>query len=50
MDDLRNFNAPRLYKKLALPDQEFELWFKELGLLHTDRICECGGSMNFKWR
>lgn len=49
MDDLRNFNSRKLYEKLSLPDQEFEGWLKNLGLLYRDRICDCGGAMSYQW-
>jgi len=48
MDELRNFNAPKLYAKLALPDSEFENWLIDMELLPRSRTCGCGGSMNFK--
>lgn len=51
MDELRGFNAPRLYEKLLMTsDEDFESWLKELGLLYKERTCECGGGMNFKWK
>jgi hypothetical protein len=50
MEELKNFNARKLYKKLDLPDNEFEGWMKELGLLHSVRTCECGGSMSLRTR
>lgn len=49
MDDLREFNEPKLYKKLFLPDEEFEGWLKEAGLLYKKRLCDkCGGEMTLK--
>jgi len=48
MDELRNFNAAKLYQKLALPDHEFEDWLQGMGLLTRTRTCDCGGSMTHK--
>jgi len=50
MDELRNFNAKKLYQKLAMTDEEFDDWLKELGLLRKTRICDCGGNMSYKQR
>lgn len=52
MEELRNFNAKKLYKKLDLPDKEFQEWLVSLGLLHRDMVCpKCEKSgMVFKWK
>ena len=49
MEELFNFNAPKLYQKLALPENEFEDWIIDLGLLPKNKTCECGGTMKHKW-
>lgn len=50
MEELRNFNAKKLYQKLNLVDNEFEEWLKQLELIHRTRTCpECGTNMGFKW-
>ena len=49
MDELRNFNASKMFKKLNLPDDEFEDWLKSLELLPKERTCECGGQMSHMW-
>lgn len=46
MDELRNFNARKLYQKLEMP--LFEDFLKELGLLPKVKVCDCGGQMTFK--
>lgn len=45
MDELNNFTLSNLHAKLALPDAEFDGWLQGLGLLHQQRICDCGGMM-----
>ena len=42
MEQLIDFNMEKLYKKLALTDDQFDNWLVELGLLHNRMICECG--------
>lgn len=48
MDELRNFNAPKLYEKLNLSDNDFEEFLKDLGLIFRTRTCNCGGDMHYK--
>jgi len=51
MDDLRDFNEAKLYKKLFLPIGEFEEWLKEAELLHRHRNCDkCGSAMTLKFQ
>ena len=51
MDDLHDFNEPKLYQKLFLPDERFEEWLKEAGLLPQSCSCDkCGGEMTLKFR
>ena len=45
---LKNFNAKQLYRQLELSDDRFEAWLKTLGLLHTSRVCVCGGFMQVR--
>lgn len=49
MEELKEFKLRDLFDKLRLSDKEFENWFKELNLLHTQRVCECGKAMCYKW-
>lgn len=48
-EELKEFKLRDLFDKLRLSDKEFENWFKELNLLHTQRVCECGKAMCYKW-
>ena len=48
MEELINFNARKLYQKLFMSDDEFDMWLKRLGLLFTERACVCGGKMGLK--
>lgn len=51
MEVLRNFNARELFRKLEMPDNDFEDWLIDLGLLHRTRTCDvCHSAMNQKWR
>lgn len=50
MNELRGFNAPKLYQKLALSDSDFLKWLQELDILPKEMICECGQNMNYKWQ
>lgn len=45
MEELNNFKLLDLHAKLALPDDEFDAWLQNLGLLHRNRICICGALM-----
>jgi len=49
MDDLRDFNEAKLYKKLFLPEDQFETFLQDAFLLHRERICDkCNSSMTLK--
>ena len=51
LDDLHNFNEPKLYKLLFLTDAEFEEWLKQAGLLYRQRYCDkCYSAMALKFR
>lgn len=49
MDELKTFTLHDLFDKLRLFDEQFEQWLKEIGLMHSQRICECGNAMRYKW-
>ena len=49
MEELKNFKLRDLFDKLRLSDDEFANWFKDLKLLHLQRICDCGKAMCYKW-
>ena len=42
LDSLKNFTITALHIKLNLPEQEFQQWLTDLGLLHKKRTCVCG--------
>ena len=48
MEELKNFTLRDLFEKLRLSHEQFEEWLKELGVLHIQRICECGKAMRYK--
>lgn len=45
LDSLKNFTITALHIKLNLPEQEFQQWLTDLGLLHKKRTCVCGREM-----
>ena len=45
MDKLRGYNEEKLWRKMFMDADEFENWFKDLGLLHRRRYC-CNKQMN----
>ena len=45
--ELKKFTLRDLFEKLSLSDELFAQWLKEIGLLHTQRIC--GKAMRYKW-
>ena len=49
IEELKKFTLRDLFEKLSLSDELFEQWLKEIGLLRTQRICECGKTMRYKW-
>ena len=42
---LRNFTLTKLHAKLNLPENEFQQWLTDLGMLHKKRTCDCGREM-----
>lgn len=48
LNPLKNFNAPQLYRKLELSNEEFNEWLMTLGLLWRERKCTCGAFMSIK--
>jgi hypothetical protein len=46
INELQDMNMLQLSEKLLLPDQEFETWMVEMGLLHGRQVCNnCGQDM-----
>ena len=39
LNELLNINLTQLHQKLILPDEEFQQWQQEMGLLHQHHIC-----------
>lgn len=48
MEELRGFTLANLYAKINLADEELVKWLQRLGLLHSNRKCQCGGKMELR--
>ena len=44
LDSLKNFTLTKLHVKLNLPENEFQQWLTDLGMLHK-KTCVCGTEM-----
>ena len=44
LQSLKNFTLTKLHVKLNLPENEFQQWLTDLGMLHK-KTCVCGTEM-----
>ncbi|CAK5042125.1 unnamed protein product [Meloidogyne enterolobii] len=45
LQSIKNFTLTKLYDKIKLPNDEFQQWITDLGMLHRKRTCDCGKEM-----
>ena len=46
LDSLKNFTLTKLHVKPNLPENEFQEWLTDLGMLHKKRTYVCGREMH----
>jgi hypothetical protein len=48
LQSIKNFTLTKLHDKIKSPENEFQQWLTDLGMLHKKRTYDCGTEMRKK--